>query len=36
MAQQYQLENPDGAAAIARQVAEKYAKESDFEMVEET
>jgi len=29
------LENPEGAAAIARQVAEKYAKDSDFEMVEE-
>lgn len=35
MAQQQQLENPEGAAAIARQVAEKYAKDSDFEMVEE-
>ena len=35
MAQQQQLENPESAAAIARQVAKKYAKDSDFEMFEE-
>lgn len=35
MAHQYALENPEGAAAIAAHIAEKFAKPGDFEMVEE-
>ena len=35
MAHQYAIENPDGAAAIANHIAEKFGKPGDFEMVEE-
>jgi len=35
MAHQYALENPEGAAAIANHIAEKFGKPGDFEMVEE-
>lgn len=35
MAHQYALENPEGAAAIAAHIGEKFGKAGDFEMVEE-
>jgi len=35
MAHQYAIENPEGAAAIANHIAEKFGKPEDFVMVEE-